>query len=143
MPISLRQIIPLFVTLGFASLLTGCPPATTLTASPATLNFTLENASRDITVDFTNGARDWTASDNQPWLTISRASGNGDGSVTVTVDRAQMDTTQANSGTVTITAGTLTDTVNVTVEDMPSEDPSEYPSSDIVVDLPTCASCFK
>jgi len=33
--------------------------------------------------------------------------------------------------------------VNVTIEDLPKEDPSEYPSSDIVVDLPTCASCYQ
>jgi hypothetical protein len=33
--------------------------------------------------------------------------------------------------------------VNVTVEDIPKEDPSEYPSSDVVIDLPSCASCFK
>ena len=33
--------------------------------------------------------------------------------------------------------------VNVTIEDIPKEDPSEYPSSDVVVDLPSCASCFK
>jgi hypothetical protein len=33
--------------------------------------------------------------------------------------------------------------VNVTVEDVPKEDPSEYPPSDVVIDLPSCASCFK
>lgn len=33
--------------------------------------------------------------------------------------------------------------VNVTVEDIPKEDPSEYPSSDVIVDVPACASCFK
>lgn len=33
--------------------------------------------------------------------------------------------------------------VIATVEDVPKEDPSEYPSSDVVVDLPSCASCFK
>jgi hypothetical protein len=34
-------------------------------------------------------------------------------------------------------------TVDVTVEDVPEEDPSDYPPSDVVIDLPSCASCFK
>lgn len=33
--------------------------------------------------------------------------------------------------------------VNVTVEDIPKEDPSEYPSTDIVIEVPSCSSCFK
>jgi hypothetical protein len=33
--------------------------------------------------------------------------------------------------------------VHVTVEDIPKEDPSEYPTSDIVIDVPSCSSCFK
>jgi len=33
--------------------------------------------------------------------------------------------------------------VNVTVEDIPKEDPSEYPASDIVIEVPSCSSCFK
>lgn len=33
--------------------------------------------------------------------------------------------------------------VSVTVEDIPKEDPSEYPSSDIVIEVPSCSSCFK
>lgn len=32
--------------------------------------------------------------------------------------------------------------VTVTVTDIPEEDPSEYPKSDVVIDLPACASCF-
>ncbi len=33
--------------------------------------------------------------------------------------------------------------VNVTVEDIPKEDPSEYPSADVVIEVPSCSSCFK
>lgn len=33
--------------------------------------------------------------------------------------------------------------VTVTVEDVPKEDPSEYPTSDIVIEVPSCSSCFK
>ena len=33
--------------------------------------------------------------------------------------------------------------VNVTVEDIPKEDPSEYPSTDVVIEVPACSSCFK
>jgi len=33
--------------------------------------------------------------------------------------------------------------VSVTVEDVPKEDPSEYPTSDVVIEVPSCASCFK
>jgi len=33
--------------------------------------------------------------------------------------------------------------VNVTVEDVPKEDPSEYPVNNIVIEVPSCSSCFK
>lgn len=33
--------------------------------------------------------------------------------------------------------------VNVTVEDIPKEDPSEYPATDVVIEVPSCSSCFK
>jgi len=33
--------------------------------------------------------------------------------------------------------------VNVTVEDIPKEDPSEYPKNDIVIEVPPCSSCYK
>lgn len=32
--------------------------------------------------------------------------------------------------------------VNVTVENIPKQDPSEYPTSDVIVEVPSCASCF-
>lgn len=130
----IRNLAPIFAMLGLASILAGCPPqpATTLNANPAVLNFTLADVSKSFRVDIANGSLDWTASDNQPWLNIAPANGNADGTITVTVDRAQMDTTQANSGTVTVTAGTLTDTVNVTVEaDPPLADVSDLLAEDL------------
>jgi hypothetical protein len=33
--------------------------------------------------------------------------------------------------------------VTVTIEDLPEEDPSEYPSTDVVIDVPSCSSCYK
>lgn len=33
--------------------------------------------------------------------------------------------------------------VNVTVEDVPKEDPSQYPSTEVVIEVPSCSSCFK
>lgn len=33
--------------------------------------------------------------------------------------------------------------VNVTVEDLPQQDPSEYPQGDVIIEVPSCASCFQ
>lgn len=33
--------------------------------------------------------------------------------------------------------------VNVTVEDLPAEDPSDYPDFEVVIEPPACASCIK
>lgn len=33
--------------------------------------------------------------------------------------------------------------VNVTIENLPQQDPSEYPEGDILIEVPSCASCFQ
>jgi hypothetical protein len=118
-----RQLATFTLGVGLIAFLAGCPstPGPTLSATPGTLNFTVADASLEFQVDVTVDLA-WSASTDQPWISLSSQSGNGDGRVTVTVDRAQLDAAEAHSGTVTVEAGNLTDTVNVVVDTEPSAD---------------------
>ncbi|MGP1420966.1 MAG: leucine-rich repeat protein [Tannerella sp.] len=82
--------------------------AATLSVTPGTINITAAGETKPLTVT-ASGA--WTAASDQTWLTLSAASGTGDGSVNVTAT--------ANPGTsrtakVTFTSGSITREVNVT-----------------------------
>jgi hypothetical protein len=79
------------------------PPSATLNLSPATLTYgingTLISGPQTVSLTFTNGAGvGWTASSNQPHISVSPASGNGSGSFQVTVAAG------ATSGVITVTA---------------------------------------
>jgi Leucine-rich repeat (LRR) protein len=54
----------------------------------------------------------WTATSNQTWCTVTPASGKGSGAVTVNV--SENTALEARTATVTLTAGELKETVNVT-----------------------------
>jgi glycosidase len=78
-----------------------------LTVSPTSLSLGAGAASGTINVT-SNVA--WTVTDNQTWITTSVTSGSNNGSFTVS---ATANTGAARSGTVTVTGGGITQTINV------------------------------
>ena len=85
------------------------PGTSTLTVSPTSLS--PSNAASSTAVTVTSNAS-WTVSSNSTsWLTVSPASGTGNGSFTATVTA---NTGVARSGTITVTGGGITATVAVT-----------------------------
>jgi hypothetical protein len=98
------------------------PPPATLNLSPATLTYgingTLITSPQTVSVTFANGAGvGWTASSNQPHISVSPASGNGSGSLQVTVAAG------ATSGVITVTAPGVTNSpqqIHVNVTNVPS-----------------------
>ena len=91
--------------------------------SPTGLTFSAKQGesnppAQSLTVDLGGAAENWTASSDQAWLSVSPTSGNGDGSVEVSVDMATLPA-GIHNGQVTIAVGeeTSTSTVVFTVED--------------------------
>lgn len=83
--------------------------ATEGAANPATQTLSISNTG--------DGTLSWTAIDNAPWLTLSPASGTGDGAVTLTVTTGALPV-GIHSATVTLNAigaGSVTVPVTVTV----------------------------
>jgi len=92
------------------------PPA--IGASPTSLSFTAQAganpAAQTLTISNTGGGTlSWSASNNAAWLTLSPASGTGNGAVTLTATTGTL-TTGSYSGTVTMSAPNAT-TVTVPV----------------------------
>ncbi len=94
------------------------PPA--IGASPTSLSFTATQgganpAAQTLTISNTGGGTlSWSASDSAPWLTLSAASGTGNGTVSLTVATGTL-ATGSYSGLVTLTAtGATPITVPVT-----------------------------
>ena len=83
-------------------------PADVLNPTPTSLSFTDAAGSQTISLQ---SNLSWTVSDNASWITLSTASGSGNGSVNVTV--SQNTTGSGRVGTVTFTGGVLTKTVIV------------------------------
>ena len=79
-------------------------------AVPASLEFTAANSQQALEVA-SNG--NWAVSGSASWLTLSPASGAGDGAVSVTV-AANTSRTSARTATLTVTGGGITRTVNIT-----------------------------
>ena len=88
----------------------GTTPTPTLTVSETTLTFVATGEGKDFTITTTE---DWTAevSAGDIWLTLSSGSGSGDMTITATV---QENLGAERMATITITSGTLTQTINVT-----------------------------
>jgi hypothetical protein len=101
----------------------GSPPPVVppvIGVSPTTLSFAATQgganpATQTVSISNTGGGTlSWTASDNAPWLTLSPASGTGNGPVTLTVTTGTL-TTGSHSATVTMNAtGASSVTVPVT-----------------------------
>jgi BACON domain-containing protein len=91
----------------------GALTAAALAVSPTSLSFTgTQNGPNPATqaisvVNTSGGPMSWTASDNQPWLSVSPASGSAPGSITVSVTTSGLAPGTYN-GTVTVTAAGAT-----------------------------------
>ncbi len=102
------------VTRTAAVTLTVTPPLPTLTAAPSSLTYTATKGAADPaaqTINISaNGA--WTVSDNASWLSLSRASGSNDGTITASVN-TETATLGSNSATITVMGGGITRTINI------------------------------
>ncbi|MEX2378376.1 MAG: kelch repeat-containing protein [Dehalococcoidia bacterium] len=123
---------PFAITANFIIANGSDPSDPALTFSPSSLSFSVDEGgsdSADVTVDASDGstaAASFTS--NQPWLTVSPASGDTPATLTVSVDSSGLST-GAHSGTVTaeaqgLTSATLSVTLSVT-----SDDPGDAPVS--------------
>ncbi|HKQ34348.1 MAG TPA: hypothetical protein VJT11_03490, partial [Nitrospiraceae bacterium] len=80
-------------------------------ASPTTLSFTATQgganpANQIVTINNTGGGTlNWTASDSATWLTVSPASGTGNGAVTLSAATGSL-ATGSHTGSVTLSGGT-------------------------------------
>ena len=90
-----------------------------LTVSPTSISFTENAGSESISI---SSNTDWTVSSNQSWCTVSPASGNSNGTVTISV--SANDSTSERSATVTIkdASGSVTHSVSVTQAAKPKDD---------------------
>ncbi len=88
---------------------TQAPAALTLSVTPA--NRSVANTSGKTSFTVTSNTS-WTVSDDASWLTVTPANGSGNGTLTATYT-ANTSTTQ-RIGTITVTAGSIVDTVTVT-----------------------------
>jgi glycosidase len=79
----------------------------TLSVSPTSLS--VGSGAGNSTISVTSNTN-WSVTDNQTWITVSPTSGSNNGSFSVSVTA---NTGTARTGTVTVTAGSLTQTINV------------------------------
>jgi len=106
------------VTVPVAFTVTTAPVPPAIGASPTNISFTAQAgvnpAGQTLSISNTGGGTlSWSASDNAAWLTLSPASGTGNGPVTLTVNTAAL-TAGSYSGLITLTAtGATTVTVPV------------------------------
>ena len=97
---------PVIVPVSFT--VTTAPVAPAIGASPASFSFTAQAGSNPATQALTisntgGGTLSWTASDNATWLTLSTASGTGNGSTTLTVNTAAL-TAGSHNALLTLSA---------------------------------------
>ena len=100
----------------FLSPFTVTAPSTTVALSPSSLTFSgvqggTSPAGQTVVVN-SNGS--WTASSNATWLTLSPASGNGNGSIAANV-ALFIAVVGTNNATLTVTSGKVTRTISVTL----------------------------
>ena len=96
--------------------LTVTAPLTTVALSPSSLTFSgvqggANPAGQTVVVN-SNG--NWTVSSSAPWLTLSPASGNGNGSIAANVALSSA-VVGTNNATVTVTSGGVTRTISATL----------------------------
>jgi uncharacterized protein (TIGR02145 family) len=93
-------------------------PVDELSITPASINATPAGGTYILTV---TGNMTWTATDDAEWLTLSPASGEGNG--TINVEVTGNTTVEARNATVTVAAGALTETVTIVQEAVPTPPP--------------------
>ncbi len=96
----------------------GITRTATVTQAPAPFELTVnvsdslvDNNNGEISLAITSNT-DWSISDNVTWLTESSINGTGDGKIVVSYE--QNLTTKERIGTITVTGGGITRTVNIT-----------------------------
>jgi len=80
------------------------PPPCTFSISPTSKHFSYSGGSQVVAIDASRSDCSWTASEGLSWVTLSKTSGTGDGSVTVTVSS---NSGGSRTGTVTIAGKTF------------------------------------
>jgi hypothetical protein len=58
---------------------------------------------QEVQVNLTGGTGTWTATANQPWITVSPASGTGNGNFTISLNQGALPAAGASNGIVTVT----------------------------------------
>ncbi|BAR52016.1 surface antigen BspA [Tannerella forsythia KS16] len=90
------------------------PPTPTLSVTPKTLSFIDAGETKTITV---NASAAWTAQCDASWITLSAASGTGDGTITVTAPAYEDE--QPRTAKIIFVSGALKETVTVTQNPKP------------------------
>ncbi len=106
----------------------GTPPATSLSASPTSLNFdNTGSPARTVTVTASSGIN-WTATPNDAWITINSGSGSGNGSFSVSC--SNNSSTSSRNGSITLSASSLPSVmVNVSQDGSAAPPPSSLSAS--------------
>ncbi|MDX1979536.1 MAG: BACON domain-containing carbohydrate-binding protein, partial [Bryobacteraceae bacterium] len=102
--------------------LTSSTPSTpTLTVNPSSLSFNATTGSgattQNASISFSGGSLGWSASDDQSWLSVSPASGSGNGTLAVTVNPSGL-AVGTYTGVITVLSAGATnspDSVNVSL----------------------------
>jgi hypothetical protein len=103
-------------------LVKAAPAGPSLSVSPTSLSFGSSAGTQSATV---TSNVSWTVSADQSWITVSPASGSGNGTFGVS---AAANTGASRSGTVTVSGGGLTATIAVTQSAAGSGGTSTYPA---------------
>jgi fibronectin type 3 domain-containing protein len=84
--------------------------------SPGSLAFTATQGATNPPAQtiILNSTGTWTASDNASWLSLSPTSGSNNGTITASVNTANVNPGN-NPATITVTSGSVTKTANVTL----------------------------
>ena len=90
------------------------PPTPTLSVTPKTLSFIDAGETKTITV---NASAAWTAQCDASWITLSAASGTGNGTITVTAPAYEDE--QPRTANIFFASGALKETVTVTQNPKP------------------------
>jgi hypothetical protein len=87
------------------------PIVPTLSVNPSSMSFNANTGSgatsQNATISFTGGSVGWSVSDNQPWLSVTPASGSGNGTLSVSANPSGL-TAGSYTGIVTVLAAGAT-----------------------------------
>lgn len=106
----MKKLLTALAALAAAAFLFSCEKEKVieLSVSPVAVNFDVQGGSQSVTVSCNDN---WTASTTADWITLSPSAGEGNGSLGISVSANPLF--DARESTVTVKAGTLTQTVKV------------------------------